>query len=70
MTSNTQSQDNRILTDEELNGVSGGAGNFFTDAASKPRTNGDNPFVQVVQLAEQRAWYRGEWCGQPNHDCG
>jgi hypothetical protein len=45
-----QSQDNRILTDEELNGVSGGV-----------RTNGDNPFVQVVVLAEQRAWYRETW---------
>jgi hypothetical protein len=44
-----------------LNGVSGGAGNFFTDAASKPRTNGDNPFVQVVSLAERKAFYRDSW---------
>jgi hypothetical protein len=61
MTSNTQKNDNRILTDAELNGVSGGAGNFFTDAASKPRTNGDNPFVQVVSLAERKAFYRDSW---------
>jgi hypothetical protein len=36
MTNNTQTSDNRILTDEELNDVSGG------------RTNGENPFVQTV----------------------
>jgi hypothetical protein len=60
MTNSTQSQDNRIMTDEELNGVSGGA-NFFTDASSKPQTNGDNPFVQVVVLAERKAFYRESW---------
>jgi hypothetical protein len=58
MTSNTQNNDNRILTDAELNGVSGGAG----------RTNGDNPFVQVVSLAERKAFYReslGQCAGIP-----
>lgn len=43
MTDNTQSNDNCILTDAELNSVSGG--NFFDD---KPYTNGDNPVVQTV----------------------
>jgi hypothetical protein len=51
MTSNTQSQNNRIMTDAELNGVTGGAG----------RTNGDNAFVQVVTLAERKAFYRESW---------
>ena len=37
MISNTQSKDNRILTDAELNDVSGGV-----------RTNGENPFVRMV----------------------
>jgi len=50
MTSNTQSKDKRILTDEELNGVSGGV-----------RTNGDNPAVQVFMLAAQAAFYQGMW---------
>jgi hypothetical protein len=47
-----------ILTDDELKGVSAGV-----------RTNGDNPFVQVVALAEQRAFYKGMWYdtqGWPN----
>jgi hypothetical protein len=51
MTSSTATNDNRILTDAELNGVLGGAG----------RTNGDNPFVQVVMLAERKAFYRESW---------
>ena len=50
MTSNTQSKDNRIVTDEELDGVSGGV-----------RTNGDNPFVQVAMLATKEAFYKGMW---------
>jgi len=50
MTSNTQSKDKRILTDEELNGVSGGV-----------RTNGDNPAVQVFMLAAKAAFYQGMW---------
>jgi bacteriocin-like protein len=44
MTSNTQSQDNRILTDDELNTVTGGTGktptreseHYATDAPAGP----------------------------------
>lgn len=50
MTSNAQSKDNRILADEELDGISGGA-----------RTNGDNAFVQVAILAAKEAFYQGMW---------
>jgi hypothetical protein len=50
MTSNTQSKANRVVTDEELDGVSGGG-----------RTNGDNPVVQVVILAAKEAFYQGMW---------
>jgi bacteriocin-like protein len=51
MISNTQSPDNRILTDEELNNVSGG------------RTNAENPFVKAVLEASKNSngsrsgWY-------------
>ncbi len=58
MTSNTQSKDNRILTDAELNGVSGGA-----------RTNGDNPFVQVVSLAEKETFYKCSFYSDQGWKC-
>jgi len=50
MTGNTQSQDNSIIADEELNGISGGG-----------RTNGDNPVVQVVIQAAKETFYKNMW---------
>jgi len=49
MTSNTHN-DNRIMSDEELNCISGGG-----------RTNGDNPVVQVVLMAAKETFYKGMW---------
>jgi hypothetical protein len=56
MTSNTQTNDNCILTDAELNGVSGG--NFFDD---KPLTNGDNPFVKTVEEVASFTYRQGKY---------
>jgi hypothetical protein len=62
MTSTAQSKDNVILTDEQLNSVPGGA-TFHCPI----RSNGDNPFVQTVQLAEKKALFEGSWNTQPDH---
>jgi bacteriocin-like protein len=46
----TQNQDNRILTDEELDSVSGG------------RTNAENPFVKtVLEAASPKNWRESGW---------
>jgi bacteriocin-like protein len=62
MTSNFQSKDNGVLSDKKLNSVSGGATFHYPI-----RSNGDNPFVQAVQLAEKKALFEGSWCSQPDH---
>jgi len=62
MTRNDQSKDNSNLSDEQLKSVSGGATFHYPI-----RSNGDNPFVQAVQLAEKKALFEGSWCSQPDH---
>jgi hypothetical protein len=52
----TETDSARILSDDELDTVSGGTG----------RTNGDNPFVQVVKQAETFAYRQAKYFGHDN----
>jgi bacteriocin-like protein len=47
---------NSTLTDEEMDNVSGGATFHYPI-----RSNGDDPFVQVVVLAEKEAYYKASF---------
>jgi hypothetical protein len=58
-----KTNDNRILTDAELNSVSGG--NFFDD---KPVTNGDNPVVKTVLEVAAYTYRMGKY--GPQCTCG
>lgn len=48
MTPVNQAKEVYVLTEVELQGISGG------------RTNGDNAFVQVVVLAEKASFYKAQ----------
>ena len=52
----TETDNARILSDDELDTVSGGT----------CRTNGDNPFVQVVKQAETFAYRQAKYFGHDN----
>ena len=53
----TKTDNARILSDDELDTVSGG---------TCPKTNGDNPFVQAVKQAEIFAYRQAKYFGHDN----